>query len=122
MPIQDNTNDCGVFMLIFIYHLLLMEGINNFDQLDDEISKPDRNKLIYCDASNMHNLREFVLKTILRKCTVTPQPTFETGEQYFSFFFSKWKILYLFITNSKNLKCCWNNTIFSDSIDCLSNL
>ena len=70
MPIQDNTNDCGVFMLIFMYHLLLMDGVNNFESLDDSVSDAERNQLIYCDSGNMHNLREFILKTILRKCTL----------------------------------------------------
>jgi Ulp1 family protease len=82
MPVQNNTNDCGVFVLIFLYHLLLMDGVNNFELLDDPLCALKKHKQIYCDSSNMRNLREFITKNILQKCTITqvPQLMLEKGE------------------------------------------
>ena len=120
MPVQNNTNDCGVFVLIFLYHLLLMDGVNNFEQMDDSLCALKKHKLIYCDSSNMCNLREFVLKTILEACTITQvsQLMLEKSEWFFSHFNKQF--LHIFRT-SNNLTCSWN-TIPFDLIDNISNI
>jgi len=85
MPVQDNATDCGVFMLIFLYHLLLMEGVNNFSMMAEHILKPveARNQEISCEAGNMWSLRKFILKTILSKCSIILEQPLLCKQLYF---------------------------------------
>ena len=72
VPCQDNTYDCGIFMLIFLLHFMMMAGINDFSNLGNNIT-PEQCKILYCDAENVWNLRRYILQLILEDCTIEPK-------------------------------------------------
>ncbi|KAF9530532.1 hypothetical protein CPB83DRAFT_165821 [Crepidotus variabilis] len=71
-PIQDNTYDCGVFVMIYLQHFLELGQINNFDPN----AKPgnDFATKLFCSAENIFNLRKAILNGILNHAEITPIP------------------------------------------------
>ena len=49
-------------MMIFLYYPIVFGGINNFDI--------EKNPQLLCNSSNIPNLCQYILETILDNCTV----------------------------------------------------
>lgn len=72
VPSQNNSYDCGIFMLTFLIHYMMMGGINNFSNLDDNIALNLQQNL-QCNSDNIWNLRRYILQLILDNCKMEPK-------------------------------------------------
>ncbi|KAF9525899.1 hypothetical protein CPB83DRAFT_908865 [Crepidotus variabilis] len=70
-PCQDNTIDCGVFVIIYLYHFMARGGINLVN-LPNEL---EADRILWktkycCDANNILALRTEIFRIVSRQCEI----------------------------------------------------